>query len=280
MATSDTSVPTIALNDSRTIPQLGFGVWQIPDDQAQNAVAEALKVGYRSIDTAKVYENEVGVGRAIAEAGIARDELFVTTKLWNDDQGYDSTLKAFDASMDRLGLDYLDLYLIHWQQLDRGEWLNSFKAFQQLKKDGRVRSIGVSNFTEATLEKLIQESGETPVLNQVELHPKFQQTDLRAFHTKVGIATEAWSPLGQGSVLEDPTLTEIAEAHDVSAAQVIIRWHLQLGNVVIPKSATPSRIAANFDVFGFLLSPSELEAISAMDSADGRIGPDPDDFAS
>ncbi|WP_186629186.1 aldo/keto reductase [Rhodococcus sp. BP22] len=278
---SETStVPTIVLNDGHAIPQLGFGVWQVPDDGAQAAVAEALKVGYRSIDTAKVYENETGTGKAVAESGIARDELFITTKLWNDDQGYDSTLKAFDASMARLGLEYLDLYLIHWQQLDRNKYIETFKAFQKLKADGRVGSIGVSNFTIPTLEKLIEEVGETPSVNQIEVHPHFVQTELRAFHTEKGIATEAWSPLGSGTVLDDPALAPIAEAHGVTPAQVVLRWHIQHGNVVIPKSVTPKRIASNFDVFGFELTNDEVAQINALDTVDGRTGPDPDKFSS
>ncbi|QCB50212.1 aldo/keto reductase [Rhodococcus sp. PAMC28707] len=278
---SETStVPTIVLNDGHAIPQLGFGVWQVPDDGAQAAVAEALEVGYRSIDTAKVYENETGTGKAVAESGISRDELFITTKLWNDDQGYDSTLKAFDASMARLGLDYLDLYLIHWQQLDRNKYIETFKAFQKLKADGRIGSIGVSNFTIPTLEKLIEEVGETPSVNQIEVHPHFVQSELRAFHTEKGIATEAWSPLGSGTVLDDPALAPIAEAHGVTPAQVVLRWHIQHGNVVIPKSVTPKRIASNFDVFGFELTNDEVAQINALDTADGRTGPDPDKFSS
>ena len=230
--------------------------------------------------SAQVYENEAGTGKAIAESGIARDELFVTTKLWNDDQGYDSTLKAFDASMDRLGLEYLDLYLIHWQQLDRDKYIDTFKAFQKLKSDGRIRSIGVSNFTIPTLEKLMDAVGEVPSVNQIELHPRFIQEELRAFHTSKGIATEAWSPLGSGTVLDDPAFAPIAEAHGVTPAQVILRWHIQLGNVVIPKSVTTERIASNFDVFGFELSNDEIQQINALDTADGRTGPDPDKFSS
>jgi len=270
-----TSVPTIVLNDGKTIPALGFGVFQVPDDETQEAVSTALKTGYRSIDTAKIYGNEVGVGRAIAESGIAREDLYITTKLWNDDQGYDSTLAAFDASLDKLGLEYLDLYLIHWPVPSKDLYVETFKAFQKLKADGRVRSIGVSNFTIENLERVIGETGEVPVLNQIELHPKFNQAELRAFHTDKGIATEAWSPLGQGTVLGDPVITAIADAHGVTAAQVIIRWHLQIGNVVIPKSVTPERIAANFDVFGFELTPEQINAIGALDDPAGRIGPDP-----
>ncbi|WP_094271473.1 aldo/keto reductase [Rhodococcus sp. OK302] len=275
-----TSVPNIVLADGKTIPALGFGVFQVPDDETQEAVSTALKAGYRSIDTAKIYGNEVGVGRAIAESGINRGDLYITTKLWNSDQGYDSTLEAFDASLDKLGLDYLDLYLIHWPVPSANLYVETFKAFQKLKADGRVRSIGVSNFTIENLERVIGESGEVPVLNQIELHPKFNQSELRAFHTGKGIATEAWSPLGQGTVLTDPVLKKIADAHSVTTAQVIIRWHLQIGNVVIPKSVTPARIKANIDVFGFALTPDEINAVGALTDPSGRIGPDPAVFGS
>lgn len=270
-----TTVPSIVLNDGKTIPALGFGVFQVPDGETQAAVSAALKAGYRSIDTAKIYGNEVGVGRAIAESGIAREDLYITTKLWNDDQGYDSALAAFDASLDRLGLDYLDLYLIHWPVASKDLYVDSFKAFQKIKADGRVRSIGVSNFTIEHLERVIGETGEVPALNQIELHPKFNQAELRAFHTGKGIATEAWSPLGQGTVLADPVIVAIAGAHNVTAAQVVLRWHVQIGNVVIPKSVTPERIKANIDIFGFSLTPDEINAICSLDDPAGRIGPDP-----
>ncbi|WP_424809539.1 aldo/keto reductase [Rhodococcus sp. 27YEA15] len=268
----------MVLNDGKAIPALGFGVFQVPDDETQAAVSSALKAGYRSIDTAKIYGNEVGVGRAVAESGIAREDLYITTKLWNAEQGYDSTLAAFDASLDKLGLDYLDLYLIHWPVPSQDLYVDTFKAFQKLKADGRVRSIGVSNFTIDHLQRVIDETGEVPALNQIELHPRFTQTELRAFHTEKGIATEAWSPLGQGAVLGDPVITAIADAHGVTDAQVVLRWHLQIGNVVIPKSVTPERIAANFDIFGFELTPDEINAIGALDDTDGRIGPDPSVF--
>ena len=276
--TAQSPVPTVTLNDGNSIPALGFGVWQVPDDESYAAVAEALKAGYRSIDTAKIYENETGVGRALADSGIARDELFVTTKLWNDDQGYDSTLRAFDDSLSRLGLDHVDLYLIHWPVPSADRYVDTFKAFQKIKADGRARSIGVSNFTPETLDRLIAETGEVPALNQVELHPRFNQADLRAFHTGKGIATEAWSPLGQGTVLDDESIAKIAAAHGKTTAQVIIRWHLQIGNVVIPKSVTPERIVANFDVFDFELTPDEINTIGSLTRADGRIGPDPYTF--
>ena len=273
------SVPTIVLGDGNVIPALGYGVFRIPDAEATAAVEQALTAGYRSIDTAAIYGNEVGTGRAIADSGLARDEVFVTTKLWNDDQGYESTLRAFDASLDRLGLDYLDLYLVHWPCAGKGLFVDTFKAMQKVKADGRVGSIGVSNFTVANLEALIAAVGEVPVVNQIELHPKLIQTELRAFHAAHGIATEAWSPLGAGKILEDPVLTEIAERLGKTTAQVIIRWHLQLGNVVIPKSVTPERIRGNFDVLGFELSADDVHAISGL-NADFRTGPDPDAFGS
>ncbi|NLE81551.1 MAG: aldo/keto reductase [Rhodococcus sp.] len=274
------TVPTIALADGNVIPALGFGVFQVPEDATYDAVTRALKAGYRSIDTAKVYENEAAVGSAIADSGIPRDELFVTTKLWNDDQGSDSTRRAFDASLVRLGLDYVDLYLIHWPVARKGLYVDTFKTFQKIKKDGHAKSIGVSNFTQAHLETLIAETGEVPVVNQVELHPGFSQSDLRAFHVGQGIATEAWAPLGQGSVLGNQVIGDIADVHGKTPAQVVIRWHLQIGNIVIPKSVTPERIASNFDVFDFELSPDQINAIGALDDSDlaGRVGGDPDTF--
>ncbi len=271
-------VPNVTLNSGSTIPQLGYGVWQVPDDEARSAVSTALQVGYRSIDTAKVYENEVGTGAAIAESGVARGDIFLTTKLWNADQGYDNALRAFDASLARLGTDYVDLYLIHWPVPELDEYVASFKALQRIQADGRAKAIGVSNFTIDNLQRLIDETGEVPALNQIELHPRFTQPELRAFHAEYGIATEAWSPLGQGTILDDPAIGAIAQTHGVSAAQVILRWHLQLDNVVIPKSVTPARIAANFDVFGFELSTDEVERITGLDATDGRIGPDPTTF--
>ncbi|WP_067785469.1 aldo/keto reductase [Nocardia amikacinitolerans] len=275
---SETSaVPSIVLNDGNVIPQLGFGVFQVPPEDVFDVVTAALDAGYRSIDTAAIYGNEQGTGQAIRAFGLPRDEVYVTTKLWNADQGYDATLRAFDASMDKLGLDYLDLYLIHWPVAIADKFVETFRAFQELKRQGRVRSIGVSNFTEANLRRVIEETGEIPAVNQIELHPGLAQRELRDFHAANAIATEAWSPLGQGTLLEDRTITVIAAELDRMPAQVLIRWHLQLGNIVIPKSVTPSRIAANFDVFGFELTAEQMDAINALDRG-GRIGPNPDTF--
>ncbi|MBO3751348.1 aldo/keto reductase [Streptosporangiaceae bacterium NEAU-GS5] len=265
---------TITLNNGVTMPQLGFGVWQVPDDEAEKAVAIALEHGYRGIDTARLYYNEEGVGRALRASGVPRDELFVTTKLWNTD--HDRVRAAFDESMARLGLDVLDLYLIHWPVPSRDRYVGAWKAMEELYAEGRIRAIGVSNFAKAHLERLFQETDIVPVLNQIELHPQMAQAELRAFHAEHGIATEAWSPLGQGRGLLDlPILAEIGKRHGKSPAQVVIRWHLQLGNIVIPKSVTPARIAENFEVFDFELEPTEMDAVTALDSG-RRLGPDPD----
>ncbi len=270
------TVPAVPLNDGHTIPQIGFGVWQIPNEGAQAAVSEAFRVGYRSVDSAMIYGNEEGLGEAIAASGIPREELFITTKLWNDDQGYDSALRAFDASLERLRLDHVDLYLIHWPSPHRGLYVESWKALIQIKRNGRARSVGVSNFTAAHLERIIGETGEAPALNQVELHPRFQQRALREFHARHNIATESWSPLGQGRLLDDPAIAAIAAKHGKTPAQVILRWHLDSDLIAIPKSATPSRIRENFDVFGFTLNPDDQESIAALDDPAGRIGSDPD----
>ncbi|GAA2408326.1 aldo/keto reductase [Streptomyces glaucosporus] len=268
-------VPFITLNNGVSMPQLGFGVWQVPDDEAEKAVGTALEAGYRSIDTAAVYENEAGTGRAIAASGIARDELFVTTKLWNGDQGHDATLRAFDASLERLGLDYVDLYLIHWPVPEKDAYVDSYKAFERILADGRAKAIGVSNFLPEHLERLIGETSVVPAVNQIELHPWLQQAESRAFHAQHGIATEAWSPLGQGKgLLEVPAVAEVARKHGRTPAQVVLRWHLQLGNVVIPKSVTPSRIEENIAVFDFELDDEDLAAFAALDEG-RRLGPDP-----
>ncbi|MFE4513166.1 aldo/keto reductase [Kitasatospora sp. NPDC056783] len=271
------SVPTVKLNNGVEIPQLGFGVFQVPDDQTTAAVSSALEAGYRSIDTAAIYGNETGVGRALAASDVAREDLFVTTKLWNADQGYDATLRAFDDSLAKLGLDYVDLYLIHWPTPARDLYLDSWRALEHLAAEGRIRAAGVSNFQPAHLQRLLDNSSLVPAVNQVELHPGLQQTELRAFHAKHGIATEAWSPLAQGAVLGDPAITAIAERTGKSPAQVVLRWHLQLGNIVIPKSVTPARIRQNLDVFGFELTEQDMAAIAAGDR-DLRTGPNPDEF--
>ncbi|TDQ53301.1 aldo/keto reductase [Actinorugispora endophytica] len=272
-----TTVPEITLNNGVRIPQLGFGVWQVGNSEAVTAVGTALEAGYRSIDTAALYGNEEGVGQAVRDSGLPRDEVFVTSKLANSDHGYDSTLRAFDATMDRLKLDRLDLYLIHWVQPRRNQYVETWKAFERLYAEGRVRAIGVSNFHEPHLSRLFEETGIVPAVNQVELHPALVQEPLRRFHAEHGIATEAWSPLGQGKLLQDPVVAAVARAHGVSPAQAILRWHIQLGNVVIPKSVTPERIRANFDVFGFELTGQEMAEISGLDSG-RRFGSNPDDM--
>ncbi|MEU6747148.1 aldo/keto reductase [Spirillospora sp. NPDC046719] len=272
------TVPDVRLNDGAMMPQLGFGVFQVTDEEAEHAVEVALRDGYRSVDTASAYGNEEGTGRALRASGLPREELFITTKLWNSDQGYDQTLRAFDASMRRLGLDYLDLYLIHWPMPGHDTYMDTWRAFEKLKEDGRIRSIGVSNFTVDALRRVMDESGTVPAVNQIELHPYFQQGELRAFHREHGIHTEAWAPLGQGQgLLDDPVLARIAEAHGRTPAQVVLRWHLQIGNVVIPKSVTPRRIAENIDVFGFDLGPDDMKAIGELDKG-ARVGPDPATF--
>ncbi|MFD0206620.1 MULTISPECIES: aldo/keto reductase [Saccharothrix] len=269
---------TITLNNGVTMPQLGFGVFQVSIEDTYAAVTEALRVGYRSIDTAAAYRNEQPVGRAVADSSVPRDDIFVTTKLWNSDQGYDEALRAFDTSADRLGLDRVDLYLVHWPAPKQDRYVDSWRALGKLHADGRVRAIGVSNFQPAHLERIVEATGAVPAVNQVELHPWLQQADLRAFHARHGIATEAWSPLAQGgALLSDPVITGIAAKHGRTPAQVVLRWHVQLDNVVIPKSVTPSRIAENFALFDFELDAEDMERIKGLDR-DERTGPDPDTF--
>ena len=265
----------LALRDGNTIPQLGLGVFQTPPDLTASVVKIALATGYRHVDTAAIYVNEAGVGEGLRTSELVREDVFVTTKLWNADQGFDGALKAFDHSAKRLGLDYLDLYLIHWPSPRRDLYVQSWRALARLKEEGRVRSIGVSNFSADHLKRLIDETGVTPVLNQIELHPHFQQRALIQMHKQLGIATQSWSPLGQGKALADPVIGAIAARHGRTPAQVIIRWHLDSGLIVIPKSVTPKRIVENFDVFGFTLSAADMDAIAKLDSPEGRIGPDP-----
>ncbi|MFF4579524.1 aldo/keto reductase [Streptomyces sp. NPDC001373] len=272
-------VPNIRLNNGTLMPQLGFGVWQVPDDEAERVVGSALEAGYRSVDTAAVYGNERGTGRAVTGSGLPREELFVTTKLWNGpDRRWDrdAVLRAFDDSLGRLGLDHVDLYLIHWPRPMRDDFLTIWKTFEEIAASGRARAVGVSNFRPADLERLGAESPLVPAVNQVELHPLFPQAELRALHASLGIATEAWSPLGQGKeLLELPAVAAVAAKHGRSAAQVVLRWHLRLGTIVIPKSVTPSRIRENLDVFGFELDAEDLAALDALGADGGRIGPDP-----
>ncbi|MHC9045358.1 aldo/keto reductase [Microbacterium saperdae] len=270
-------IPTLTLNNGLEMPQLGFGVFQVPDDETTDAVSSALEAGYRSIDTAAIYGNEVGVGRAIAQSGLPRDELFVTSKVWVDDHGYDAALRAYDQSLMRLGLDRLDLFLIHWPTPARGTYAETWRALERLYSDGRVGAIGVSNFEPEHLARIIGDTGIMPAVNQVELHPALQNRAVVAANESRGILTEAWSPLAQGAVLGEAAIVAIAERHGKTPAQVVLRWHLQQGRVVIPKSVTPARIAANLDVFDFVLSPEELAAIDLLER-DGRTGPHPAQF--
>ena len=269
--------PSVPLNDGNSIPTLGFGVFKVPPADTERAVSTALQAGYRHIDTAAMYGNERETGRAVAASGVPRDELYLVTKLWNSEQGYDSTLAAFDVSMKRLGIDYLDLYLVHWPMPKLNKFVDTFKAFAHLRDQGRIRSIGVSNFEPEHLTALVDATGIVPAVNQVELHPRLPQTELREMHARLGVATEAWGPLGQGSLLTDPAVAAVAKGAGRTPAQVLIRWHIQLGNIVIPKSVNPDRIASNFDVFDFELSENDMATISSLDDGN-RLGPDPRTF--
>ena len=271
------SVPEIVLNSGQTIPQLGFGVFKVDPAQTERIVTDALEVGYRHIDTAKAYDNEAGVGAAIAASAIPREELFVTTKLFNSDQGGQSALDAFDLSLSKLGLDYVDLYLIHWPSPQRGHYLEAWESLQEIAESGRARSVGVSNFKPHHLQKVLDLGGLVPAVNQIEFHPEFQQRESAAFNAEHGIVTESWSPLGQGALVDDAGVAAIAAAHGKSLAQVILRWHIQIGHVVIPKSNRRERMAENLDIFDFELSPDEQAAITALNKGDaGRKGSDPD----
>ncbi|WP_188219137.1 aldo/keto reductase [Microcella alkalica] len=274
--TAAIQTPHLTLNDGRSIPQLGLGVFLVDPAEAERIVSDALEVGYRHIDTAMIYKNEEGVGRAIAKSGITRDELFITTKLWNSDQGTDSARAALDTSLSKLGLDYVDLYLIHWPAPKYGRHVESWQTLVELRETGKARSIGVSNFMQTHLDDLAQASDVVPVVNQVELHPAFQQRELRAFQEPRGILTEAWGPLGQGKyeLAELPGLAEIAERHGKTVQQVAIRWHLQEGIIVFPKTTKRERMVENADVFDFELSADEMATIAAADR-DQRVGAHP-----
>jgi 2,5-diketo-D-gluconate reductase A len=271
------AVPTIKLNDGVEIPQLGFGVFQVPPEDTKKATLEALEVGYRHIDTAEMYGNEKGVGEAVAESGIPRDEIFVTSKLNNSFHAREDALGAFDTTMETLGFESLDLFLIHWPLPAVGDFVETWKAMEEMKASGRVRSIGVSNFQPAHLQRLFDETETVPSVNQIEVHPYLTNEVARAFNTEHGIATEAWSPIAQGGVLTDPVITEIAERVSRSAAQVTLRWHIQRGDIVFPKSVTRSRVEENFALFDFELTDADIEAIAKL-NRDERTGPDPDTF--
>jgi 2,5-diketo-D-gluconate reductase A len=259
------------------IPQLGFGVLLIPPQETEEVLANAFQAGYRHIDTAAAYDNEAAVGRAFRASGLDREEVYITTKCWNDSHGHEQARRAFHSSLERLELDYVDLYLIHWPVPAHDRFVDTWRAFIELRDEGLIRTIGVSNFNPAHLRRLVEETGETPAINQVELHPYLQQPGLRREHEQLGILTESWSPLARGAALDEPAILEIAGTHGRAAGQVVLRWQLQLGNVVIPKSVTPSRIAENLDLFSFELSEAEMQTIEELD-AGRRTGPDPDTF--
>lgn len=267
--------PLLPLADGAEIPQLGFGLYKVPAEDAARLALAAIDAGYRHLDTAAFYANEAEVGRAVREAPVPREELFVTSKVWKDDNGYDETLRAFDASMERFGLERIELYLIHWPVPSTDRYVDSWRALVRLRDEGRVRSIGVANFHAHHVERLIGETGEAPVVNQVELHPWLPQAELRAYDGAHSILTEAWSPLARGRVLDDPVLAGIAAKHGRTPAQIVLRWHVQLGNVVIPKASSPERIRENLDVFGFALDAKDLAAIGGLESGE-RTGRDPD----
>jgi 2,5-diketo-D-gluconate reductase A len=279
MSPSTDTVPLVKLRDGVEFPQLGLGVFLVPPEDTADVVSRALSVGYRHIDTAAAYRNESGVGEAVESSGLKREEVFITTKCWNTQQGYEEAKRALQRSLERLQMDYVDLYLIHWPAPAQDKYVETWKAFIDMQAQGLTRSIGVSNFQKAHLERVIAESGVTPSVNQIELHPYFQQAELRRVHADLGIVTEAWSPLAQGQVLGDPAIVGVAEAHGKTSGQTVLRWHLQLGNVVFPKSVTPERIEENFAVFDFELTDGEMAEIEALDRGE-RIGPDPDTFVS
>lgn len=272
-----TTYANIELNDGRTIPQIGLGVWQLSDDETYSSVRAAIEAGYRHIDTAAIYGNEEAVGRAVADAisagDVTREDMFITTKLWNGDQ--ERGQEAFQESLTKLGMDYVDLYLLHWPAPKNGTFIKAYESMVKIQQNGGARSIGVCNFYDEVLDELASATGHTPAVNQIEIHPGFSQGAQRSDNARRGIVSEAWSPLGQGQNLSDPTIEEIASRHGVSAAQAIIRWHIQRGDVVIPRSSNPGRVVENFRVFDFELTQEEMESLTAMDRNDGRVGPDP-----
>ncbi|KAB1639539.1 MULTISPECIES: aldo/keto reductase [Pseudoclavibacter] len=269
--------PSLTMNDGIEIPQLGLGVYKVPDEEATRVVVDAIDLGYRHIDTAAFYDNEVGVGRGIRESGARRTDLFVATKVWHDRHGFDETLASFDESLERLGLDYVDLYLIHWPAPAQDRYVETWRALERLRDEGRARSIGVSNFKGHHLDRLAAETGTVPAVNQIELHPRLPQTETRAYNSTHSILTEAWSPLARGTLLQEPALVALAEKHDRTVAQVVLRWQLDLGNVVIPKSVHRDRLASNLEVFDFSLDADDLAVIAALESGE-RTGKDPDLF--
>lgn len=269
--------PYLTFHDGQTAPQLGLGTWKTTGDAVLPAIKAAVSSGYRAIDTAYIYYNEAEIGQAISQCGVPREDLFITTKVWNNRHGHDSTKAAFQESLDKLQLDYIDLFLIHWPVPKEANYIDTWKALIELRDEGGAKSIGVCNFEERHLQKLLDNTGVIPVVNQVELHPYFQQQELRDYHSAQGIITEAWSPLGQGQALTDPVILSIAQKHKVSAAQVIIKWHIQLGNMVIPKSTHTERIKQNFQVWQFRLDDDDMARIATLDKGE-RIGPDPERF--
>lgn len=270
--------PYLTFHDGRLAPQLGLGTWKLTGDAAAPAIQAAVNHGYRAIDTAYFYYNEADVGQGIAKCGVAREDLFITTKLWNNRHSHEGARTALQESLEKLQLDYIDLYLIHWPVPKENDYVQAWEGLIQLRDDGSAKSIGVCNFKIAHVQNLLDATGVTPVVNQVELHPYFQQAKLREYHQDHNIVTEAWSPLGQGTALKDPVIIEIAAKHQVSPAQVILRWHIQLGNMVIPKSANAVRIRENFDIWQFRLDDEDMTKIAGLDREDGRIGPDPERF--
>jgi 2,5-diketo-D-gluconate reductase A len=270
-------VPGIELNNGITIPQFGFGVFQIPPADTAAAVRVALDTGYRHLDTAQMYRNEQGVGEGIKQSGVPREDVFVTTKLANDAHGHDNAITALEGSLQRLGTDYVDLYLIHWPLPRKHLYVETWQGFDEILRAGKARAIGVSNFQQDHLDTLAKESDTTPAVNQIELHPYLQQPELRDYHRAHGIATEAWSPIAQGDVLDDPVLTGLAEKYGKTPAQVVLRWHIQLGTIVFPKSTTPARVRENIDIFDFELADDDMSAIARLDR-NQRTGPDPDTF--